>query len=229
MTEQHSTAVTQVLASRDLTSVQLTELLEALQISTQVVPTGVDLPAEVLLTENVLADLEILPKDFGSVLPTDRRKLTDDEVRDLFIERERIARIMKTLESRKDAIAVAVKNHCDIEIEEASKTEGLPRDIRGHYLVPSDIKIPKLGKRFTREVRKGAPTVNVEDLERLAKESAIPGFDHEDYLACTTAVRVIDEAKSTVHFRKNPAVLDAFAAAMVPGNTTAAVYQRNLQ
>ena len=212
-------------------SIKLQDILNALEGTIQSVELyEPEVPAIIKLTEGDKIVLQQLPAVFGNVTVQERRELAPHEVKDLLDERAAIDQIAKKLDERKKTIAIMVKNHCDVEVDALPEDvrENLLRDEHGHYILPGSIDCPDLGKRFTREVRENAPTITAEALLEISKDSE-SGFSHEDYLACTTQTRVVDEAKATLHFREHPEAIGAFARAMERGKRIVSVYIRNLK
>lgn len=160
---------------------------------------------------------------------TERRALTQTEIDALSDEREALDQIEKYIKARKEAHRAMVFNHFDIEIEGSlpkAEIAKIELDDKRHYLAPQEVHTSDGEKRFTREIRGGKPTLLAERLQELADSDDFDGFDHEDYLACTSAVRVLDEEKALLHLRKKPGIVAAWAAAAEPGKTTASFYRR---
>ena len=144
----------------------------------------------------------------------------------MMAEREDLDALEKYIKARKDAHRTMVFNHLDIEAEEAEMVADT--DTKGHVLAKGEVASTG-GHRFTRELRAGSPTVTAEALEELVIRGDVVSddvFDHEDYLACTTQVRVLDEEKTLLHMRKNPDIVQALAAAATPGRVTASLNRR---
>lgn len=185
----------------------------------------VDLPKSVVATSEQLTALASLPSTVAvAVTPTERRRLEADELVALMDERGLLDAVAKLIEDRKEAQRAALFNHFDVEAESTGQTG--ERDKKGHLLAKAEVVVPGSGKKFTREVRSGSPTLTAEALEAVAQDDSVAGFDHDDYIACTTQVRVVDEAKVLLHLRKKPSIITALAAATQPGSTTAALYVR---
>ena len=86
----------------------------------------------------------------------------------------------------------------------------------GWYIAKCGVDSTQHEKGFVRQVQPGSPTLTAEALEAMVGHH---GFTHEDYLACTSAVRVLDEAKVMLHLRKRPEIVAALQEATVRGKT----------
>lgn len=197
------------------TEAQAPDTFEVLSVA--IAPNSAVLEA---VRDAVVAAAEVAP-----VTVTERRRLDQDEVNRLMKERIELDEIEKYIKARKDAMKTMVFNHLDIDVEEAGAVA--TPDSKGHYLAKGEV-VSNVGHRFTRELRSGSPTVTAEALEDLVESGTVSEdvFSHEDYLACTTQVRVLDEEKTLLHMRKRPEIVEALAAAAVPGKTTASLNRR---
>jgi hypothetical protein len=112
----------------------------------------------------------------------------------------------KAVERAKAAIRTTFFNHLDVQAEKAglANPEETPRDKAGHYLLPGDLAIEGHDYRMTREVSEPTVDLNADDLKALVDMGALP---HETYLALTTQVRVVDEAKVMEAVRKDNTLL----------------------
>ena len=175
----------------------------------------VHIPKRVALNERALAAVDSFPALIAdAVCPEERRTLTVDEVRSLLVERENLDLIEKVIKERKEAQRVAVFNHHDATLEASGDTSDVDIDKDGFYLVPGGVGVPEYEKGFVRQIQNGSPSLSA---DALLEQVGIGDFTHEDYLACTTAVRVIDEAKTLIHLRKKPEVVAAIREATSPG------------
>ena len=165
----------------------------------------------------------------GGLVVTDR-PLTPAESEELIRERVALDALKKYTETRMDAIKAMVHNTLDVQAEiDGLVTEDTVIDSSGHFVVAGSIDVPSEGKRFSREVRAGAPHLSAESLDDLAEDPESE-FTHEDYLACTTQVRVFDEAKATLWLREHPEVgVAAFAEAMTLPTPSSSIYVRNIK
>ena len=159
---------------------------------------------------NELAELDLVHVD-------EVRQLTSAEKVALMRERVLLDTLAAFIEKRKAVMKKAVYNHLDIEA--AGDDEAL-RDKDGHLVKAGRVEVPELALAFTREERAGQPHVTAEGLEAV--------LDHDDYLECTTPVRVVDEAKIMLKVRKDPNIVAKLAEAVVPGEATTAFNKRKL-
>lgn len=187
-------------------------------------PSRAPLPAAI--TDAQHAALERLPEVFGSVVPTERRALSSDEVALLREERETVDTVAKMAAARKDDIAVTINNHFDCLLE----AEGVPEDVQtnknGHYVVAGRAPAGE-GKVWSREVRRGSSSIDPAELKAMAEDPDIPEFTHDDYLAMTEQVRVVEENRFMLHLKKNPHLLPIVARATRSSPSTSSIYLRN--
>lgn len=192
------------------------------------------LPATI--SEEEKAALARLPDVYGSVVPTKRRALTDDESRLLLVERTTLDDIEKMATKRKASIKTAVLNHLDVEAEKhGDADEETPRGSDGHYVLKGEQVVPEEGKRWSREVRNNKPSLSAERLESLLHdeealaELAEAGvvFDRETYLAMTEQTRIFDQEATMMLLRKRPELVAVLAKATNAGSQTASLYVRN--
>lgn len=212
-------------------SVSFDDVLKA--IAPAVVPpaltAAVPLPKTAALSNAQQQALARLPQVFGQVVPTERRPLQPAEIAALIDEKEVLDEVKKLAESRtSEGIRTAIFNHLDIEIEKSLGEEPPLRDKNGHYVAPGEcLGTSGSGKRFTREVRGGAPELSAEALKALADDED-EDFTHDDYLAMTTAVRQVDENKVMLALKKNPNLIHAIRKATVRPAPTTALYLRKV-
>lgn len=185
----------------------------------------IDLPTVSPLTDEQKAALTLLPKVFGKVNTTERRKLEPAELGDLLDERVVIGDIGAFLDKRKEAIRTMVLNH--IDTAHADDKKPVEHDSKGHVLIAEKVRVEGKAKCFSVELREGTPDVDADVLKEIAQDDAYPEFTNDDYLAMTTATRVVDEHKVMLALRKDPTLLRALAKATRPGKTTASLNLRN--
>lgn len=179
----------------------------------------VKIPKKVELSDRVKQAVEGFPATIEqAVTPTERRVLTAEEIERLLDEREVLDLIEKVIKDRKEAQKIAVFNHHDVTLETTQGIDVTQFDVSddGWYITKSGVGSPKHDKGFVRQVQEGSPSLTAEALEQMIGQH---GYTKEDYLACTTAVRVVDEAKVMLHLRKRPEVIEALREATVRGNT----------
>ena len=169
------------------------------------------------------ACLEVV--ELEPVTVVERRKLAPTELAWLDDERTHLDNLAKYIEARKDAHRAMIFNHLDVELEEAIEGTDLPVpevDSKGHYIAAGSVVTPS-GRKFTRELRTEAPVLTAEALLAVSEDGAL---SHDDYLAMTSQVRVLDEEKTMLLLRTKPQLVEAIARAAKPGKTSAAVYRR---
>lgn len=167
------------------------------------------IPVPAVITDAQRADLAALPDVFGSVVPTERRKLTADEATALVTEQALLKRVTKFVGERIDNIRLTVLNHFDAEVIESNKADEYERDKDGHFIVPGRVQSTAGAQQFSNEPRKGSSTLSPSKLQEL--------LSHEDWLAVTRQERVLDENKFMLHLRKNPHLVSVVAAATETG------------
>lgn len=189
------------------------------------------IPLPAVVTPAQSAALDKFKDVFGSVVPTERRLLSDDELGKLLEERGVLDTIKKMVEDRKDtAIRTTILNHLDVALEDALSEQpdvlaSYERDKDGHYLHADKANIGETGKAFSWEVSDGTPTLSPERLKELDEAGEI---DHALYLEITEPVRVINEQKLLLLMSKKPEeVLKAIRAASTPAKKRGALYVRN--
>ena len=194
-------------------------------VSAPVVSEVVDLPKPFVFSESQIRDLELansVIQEAAQQTPTTRRMLTDAEVDRLLTEDRILSALEDIIKARKEAQRAAVFNHFDVQLEEAGATEGLLKDDKGHYLTAGQLSIPGFPKKYTREIREGAPSLTTENLEAQIGED----FTRDEFLSLTTPVRYIDEAKITLAIRNKPELLNIISKAAKAGTPTPSFNKR---
>jgi hypothetical protein len=163
-------------------------------------------PMAAVITEAQQGALARLTEVFGSVVPTERRALTDEESTLLYEERVVVSSVEDLVAKRKAAIRTTVANHLDClfeaEADEATLEE-TPRDKDGHYITPQRVPAAP-GFEWCREPTGGTSNpIGLSDLQALVDDEDSP-FTHQDLLAMTEPVRVVDENRFMLHLKKNP-------------------------
>lgn len=222
--------VKQAKSELEKTSLSLGDLLKVLKPEDQIEKVAAtEPPLPTAITANEEAALEKVTKVFGSVIPTERRKLDVGEISQLIEERDTLQTLKKMAEDRiSEGIRTTIFNHLDIVAEENGEAdENTPRSKDGHYILPGEARgNPDDETKFKREVRQSSPALDAAALKSLADDPEFEGFTHEDYLSMTTQVRQVDENKVMIALKKNPKLIHAIAEATRPGSKTAALYQR---
>lgn len=193
---------------------------------TPVVPAHAPVPA--VITDEQRLAITKLDTVFGKVVPTDRRKLAPAEVTALVEEKKTLDQLKKLAEDRHEGMRTTLFNHLDLEAEEAgAASEDTPRDKRGHYVLGGEVLgSPGTGKKFTREVREGAPSLDAEALKALIGQEGLD-FTNDDYLDMTTQTRLVDEHKVMLALKKKPALIQAIKLATRRSDPSAAMFLRN--
>ncbi len=225
-------ALGQKLAKGDVGYLDLLKALKAPEMPAMMPPVP---PLPSPMTDAQKAALARLPEVYGKVVPQERRKLSLEEANALIAERMVIDQVKTMVESRREAIRTTVYNHLDVEVEEAAQKSMAasgsgawdvpPVDDKGHYIAEGEVR-GQAEKRFTREVRNPTPTLDVGRLRAMADDPDCSLLTHEDYLAMTEPVRVVNEARVMAALKRNPALLAAVAEATVSGKTTTALNMR---
>ena len=174
-------------------------------------------PKQVELTKKVLDAMDKIRE--GTVVNVDEvRALTPAESEALMAERVQLDELEAYIKDRKEAMKAAVYQTLDANAVASGAADTADRDDKGYLILKDRLPVPKLGFAFSREVRSGAPEMTVEGLEA--------NLDHEDFLACTTQVRVVDEAKVMLHVRNKPEIVPGLAKAIVAKPATTSLYKR---
>jgi len=205
------------------TAVSLQEILEALSPKQVSEPAPASVPMPRPITDEQRQAVERFTKVFGSVVPATRRALTETEVSALLDERTTLDKVKKTAEARLGDITRIAHNHLDVIAEQTHTAATALRDKDGHYILEGTIPAPDRDDQFSRETRQGSASLNSAAL--LALEAA-GKITHEQYLAVTTQVRVVDEGKMVAAIKADPTLLKAIAEATVPGTKSTSMYVR---
>lgn len=217
------TAVERQLADGQIVS--LADLKKALAKPAVQPPAPAKVPLPKQITDTQRAALEILPTVFGMVVPAEKRALTPGELSLLHTERQTLDTVEKMAKARKDDIRTAVVNHLDVQAGDAPDAF---RDSEGHILKAAKVVIPGTDQAFSWEVRDGSGgDITDQALQDLAADPDSP-FTHDDYLAMTSQVRVVDEPKFLLHLRKHPELAAEIAKAITPqGAPVGSLYVRS--
>jgi hypothetical protein len=178
-------------------------------------------PKQVELTVKVLDAMDKVRE--GTVVNVDEvRPLTPAETEALMAERVQLDELEAYIKDRKEAMKSMVYQTLDDAAVKAAAAAGAEvdaeRDDKGYLILKDRLPVPKLGLAFSREPRSGSPEMTVEGLEA--------NLDREDFLACTTQVRVVDEAKVMLHVRSKPGIVEGLARSIVPKPSTTSLFKR---
>lgn len=214
--------------------VALKALLKDLEPVSRMPTSGqIELAERLPLTTEAEKALATLPQDIKLGLdatPTERRALTAYELAVLASERESLDAVKKAIEARLADQRVAIFNHLDVELESSPDFDPdlYEVDDKGHYIAKAKVPVAGHQRSYVRDVREGSPSVTAESLRTVVDDDEdmdddTTKFTYQDYLACTTAVRVLDEAKTSLQMRSQPAkMVRALRRAIVKGKSTTA-------
>lgn len=171
------------------------------------------------ISDTQRAALTLLPSVYGSVVPNERRELTQQEVTALLTERNTLDQVLAFAKKRKeDSIRETLANHFDVAAERKGVTDAL-RDDKGHYILDDtrEVEAGGTGEKFTFSASNPSPEISSADLEAAHLAGDI---SREDYLSITsepTVKRVFNEDKARKAIKANPDLLGKIAAATKPG------------
>lgn len=187
-------------------------------------------PAQVEITEDLVAALGRVAEVFGTVQPAEHRMLTESEVQALFEERAVVKAVSDALKDREESIKEYVRTHMDLVAEASGEvTDETLRDASGHYVLaskgnPERIAVPGTAKDWSREYREGRIEIDGYQLEEMEKNGEI---DREDYLSMTREVRVFDEAKAQQAIMKKPERMEIIRRITKRGLAGTSLFVRN--
>lgn len=204
-----------------------------------------DIPKVVKVTPKVAAAVDALSltvaRDTPALTVLERRTLTEAEIDLLSDERIALDVLAKYVEARKEAMRSMIFNHFDVKVEEAVAVAAAnadlpdeerlplpPLDDKGeHYLMADVVPTSDGEKKWVRQLSEKAPTLTADALDEVAHTKAVgDAFTHDDYLACTRQVRVLDEEAMLIRMRTKPEIIAAARIAAERGKSTAALYHR---
>lgn len=222
MTETQTTEVEPILAqgrialksATSLADVQkaMVEPYRADTARTEMMPFP-EVPAPVVLTDEVREALARLKDVFAVVQPESRRTLTEEERAAVHDERQVLKTIMGLLEGRDEALKTLIRHHMDTDAEERGVAvpqavvdpatgqvivEATDRSADGHYILcapqkPERCPIPGTNQEWSREYRQGAISTDPLVIEDMLAAGEIT---RAEYLAMTREVRVFDPNKA---------------------------------
>jgi hypothetical protein len=224
-TAELDTLVKAAIAEVNKGNIALKDVLLALSPAQKSAEIAV-LPVPQEITEAQRAAVAKVGEVFGQVVPTERRELTPVEVSQLVEEKETLDELKKMADGRWENIKIAVHNHLDLEAEKNGISKDAIRSDKGHYVLGGKLRgEPDTPKQWSREVRQNSPSLSAESLKALVDDEDVD-FTHEDYLAATSQVRVLDENKLMLLLKKNPKLVIALQQAIHPGSKSASLYLR---
>lgn len=156
-------------------------------------------PAEVVLTDEAKKALRHLPEVFAEVQPSERRALSETEVKQVWAEYDTLRTIVDLLGSRYEDLKEIVRNHMDVTAEaNGAEWDSTAKDPHGHYVLaakgnPERCNIPGTNQAFSREYRAGRVSIDASVLDEMHANGEI---SREAYLAMTRERRVLDEHKA---------------------------------
>lgn len=164
--------------------------------------------------------LATLVQVFGSVVPETVRALSETEVGDLLLERRVLTEIETLAKDRKSDIRTTVLNHLDTVYAD---DPSIPRDKEGHVLIKDTVETPDDSECFSWEIRNSGGDLDEARLKALEEQGVI---SHDDYLAMTEQVRVVNPNRVLEVLKAKPSLLDALAQATTPVTKTGGLYVR---
>lgn len=156
----------------------------------------------------------------------ERRPLEQNELDTLSAERDSLDVLEKYIKARRDAHKVMLYNHWDAEIEADESAIKPDIDGDGRFITKVSTYAQGGARHFDRQVSEGKPYVTETALKDVAANGIIDGFDHDAYLACTTAVRVFDEEKTLIRMRSHQPTIAALREAAAMGASSTSFYHR---
>lgn len=160
----------------------------------------------VKITPELKAALKRLPEVFGSVVPTEARKLEKAEIDRLTEERTVLNRVITDLGKRDKAIDEAMRSHMDALAPDDAPviTDGVAK---GHRLLateghPFEVEVDGYEDAWQQRRVAGKAEMSLGLLSDLLAAGTIT---NGEFLSLTASVRVLDEAKVRTALRKSPA------------------------
>lgn len=187
-------------------------------------------PAQVVMTDDLVRALTVLPAVFAKQQVGEVRQLTPEELAAVAEEQETIDGILRPLNTRLAAIKDAIRNHLDLRaVAQGRVTEETEVDSNGHYVVarlkqPDILPMPGTDTVWSNEYRSGSPQIQGEKLLDMYEAGKIT---REQYLSFTREVRVFDEAKAFAAIAKDPSLLGVLKQIVKRGRPGNSLYVRN--
>lgn len=200
--------------------VKLDDLTAGLGREAQYEPAAI-VPPDFPITDEQKAALEKLPLVWGSVAPTEVRALEPIELVALMVERRTADEVAKMVGGRLNAIRDIILNHFDVTAGERIPEDKQKRTRAGRIIEKAQIVAD--GKKWSKESRSSKPQIDIEKLRALDEAGEL---DHEDFLAMTTPIRVIDENKVMLALARKPELVDLIAKSLTETEATVSLYVR---
>lgn len=169
-------------------------------------PPKIEVTAPVRITAGLKAALRRLPEVFGSVVPTEPRRLEQAELDRLTDERDVIAQVITALGKRDKDIDEAVRHHMDTYASEDDPViaTGVAR---GHRLLaqeghPFEARVTGMSDAWQQRRVAGKAELSIGLLADLLAAGTIT---RAEFNALTVPVRELDEARVRAATRKSPA------------------------
>lgn len=190
---------------------------------------GPKVPARIEMTQELINGLNVLPHVFGRVQPEILRKLTDEELSQLYDERDAIKAISTVIAQREETVKQLIRIHAmRIAEEEGRVTPETELDSKGFPILaakgkPQRIDIPHTSVAWSLEYRAGSPEIDADKLLDLYTEGEIT---KQQYFAMTRIKRVFDEEKAFKSMAKDPSLLEVFRRIIKKGRPSTSLFVR---
>jgi hypothetical protein len=167
-------------------------------------------PAKIVTVSDTLKRaLRAIPAAFGSVQPTESRKLEAAELKALTDEAVAIREVTTPLGERLKAISEVIRHHMDHCPQDAENYERIARgEAKGHLLLaapgePYEVAVEGYDDAWQQRYIAGKPSVVGAEVDSLYKDGTIT---REEFLSCTSveAARFYDEHKLARFIKRNP-------------------------
>lgn len=168
-------------------------------------------PARLTLSEATRVTLRTIPVELASlVLPSEPRRLTDEEAARMIPLFSDLKLVEKALTAAQDAIKTAFHDHIDQDAPADAE-----RDKNGHALTAGEISVPDagLGEKITR-ILVGGKAAGITEADLLGLET-VGAITHKEYMALTVSMpatrALAPEEKVMAVLSKNPELVSALA------------------
>lgn len=187
-------------------------------------------PTKVVMTDELVGALTVLPAVFAKKQVEEIRQLTPEELADLAEEQETIEAITKPLKTRLDAIKDSIRHHLDLRgVAGGRVTKETEVDANGHFVFakpqqPDILAMPGTSKVWSNQYSSGSVQIDGDKLLKMYEDGEI---SRATYLAFTKEVRVFDETKAMAAMAKDPSLLNVFRKIIKKGRPSSSLYVRN--